>query len=155
MSSLDGDSRGQEIHEILCKSCRLRVLQNQLELAGSTCQVSEIELQTVSENTEWVAEGFFLGFRPQYRKLPKNSYPNANFRVLESCVLSWTSRLVFWRRRPDLANIKMCAVFTLVRMTSGGCSWPQERLLLKFSIALFASYIRTFTKVLGPRISPG
>ena len=42
-----------------------RVLQNQLELAGSTCQVSEIELQTVSENMEWIAEGFFLALGQQ------------------------------------------------------------------------------------------
>ena len=41
-------------------------------------------------------------------EMTNNFYPNANFRVLESLVLFWTSKVVFWRRRPDFTDVNTC-----------------------------------------------
>ena len=41
-------------------------------------------------------------------EMTNNFYPNANFRVLESLVLFWTSKVVFWRRRPDFTEVNTC-----------------------------------------------
>ena len=45
-------------------------------------------------------------------EMTNNFYPNANFRVLESLVLFWTSKVVFWRRRPDFTDVNTCAVYS-------------------------------------------
>ena len=47
---------------------------------------------------------------PPYRKWPNNFYPNANFRILESRVLFWTSKVAFWR--PDLTDVNTCAEYS-------------------------------------------
>ena len=48
--------------------------------------------------------------KPPYRKWPNNFYPNANFRILESRALFWTSKVAFWW--PDLTDVNTCAEYS-------------------------------------------
>ena len=94
------------------KSCHLRVLQpawaSRVNLSSPKRELETVNLMFTSLKTPKNSRKIFsLVVGRQFRN---SSYPNANFRILESRILPWTSKVAFWRRRPDLADVNTCAV---------------------------------------------